>query len=278
MDYLARLVDESAAVREETGTTSSEQMYRFYLALIGTLGARIGELHAALSQPSGDPAFNPEPVGQGEVSGWIASVRREMEESLDALAAQRRHLTEALHPLVDDVLAKRAACLALLEAMPPGSVSMMKTRFHADLHLGQVLLCENDFIITDFEGEPARPLHERRAKSSPLKDVAGMLRSFDYATTLTLRQHAQQTQERRIAVEALLRNWEGEATAAFLQGYWSVAAALPSVPQDVAQREWLLQVFTVEKALYELRYEMAQRPDWIAVPLLGLANLLSRQA
>jgi maltose alpha-D-glucosyltransferase/alpha-amylase len=154
----------------------------------------------------------------------------------------------------------------------------VKTRYHGDLHLGQVLLTGQDFLIVDFEGEPARPLVERRAKHSPLRDVAGMLRSLDYAAALAVANNRDQPAEKRIGVEKAVRAWQEEAGAAFLSGYRQASTDLPSLPKDAQTWQQLLELFLIEKALYELRYEINMRPDWVGVPLHGLMALVQTRA
>jgi maltose alpha-D-glucosyltransferase/alpha-amylase len=141
-------------------------------------------------------------------------------------------------------------------------------RYHGDYHLGQVLVSGNDFVIIDFEGEPARSFDERRAKSSPLRDVAGMLRSFNYAHWSALRQGAQSVEELE-RLEPAAREWELATRQAFLQGYSSAAG------EAVALDKGLLALFELEKALYELRYELNNRVDWAQVPLQGVLTLLN---
>jgi maltose alpha-D-glucosyltransferase / alpha-amylase len=150
----------------------------------------------------------------------------------------------------------------------------LKTRVHGDFHLGQVLVAQGDAVIVDFEGEPARSLEERRAKGSPLRDVAGLLRSFDYAAAMAASTEAAGAPaERRVA---LIQRWQQDSMRAFLDAYHAVEAA--------AERRWvpagaeaaLLDLFLLEKAAYEVRYEAANRPDWIGVPLRGLAAIAER--
>jgi maltose alpha-D-glucosyltransferase/alpha-amylase len=156
--------------------------------------------------------------------------------------------------------------------LPRGTV--LKTRHHGDFHLGQVLLHENDFVIIDFEGEPERPLAERRDKHSPLRDVAGMLRSFDYAQWSALRASAKSAEDYGKLLP-LATAWQAEARRAFLAAYTAAASdsGLYASFEDVAG---LLRLFELQKALYELRYEINNRPEWIHVPLAGIRALAAR--
>ncbi len=149
----------------------------------------------------------------------------------------------------------------------------MKTRLHGDYHLGQVLIAAGDVLLLDFEGEPAKPLAERRDKGSPLKDVAGMLRSFDYAawaSALHLAENDPGLLERVLA-QALA--WRDLAQRGFLDGYRAVIAGCPVWPEDDATAERLLNVFMVQKLLYEVQYEAANRPNWLLIPVRGIAGL-----
>ena len=150
----------------------------------------------------------------------------------------------------------------------------MKTRYHGDYHLGQVLVARDDVIIIDFEGEPSRSLAERRAKHSPLRDVVGMLRSFNYAAHAALRQATADGTCDRATLWPYLSAWEQQTRSAFLNAYVEAVGDSPGYPTNSDQAKMLLELFTLEKACYELRYELDNRPDWIAIPLGGLCELL----
>src|SRR5690606_1144224 len=152
--------------------------------------------------------------------------------------------------------------------------SFVRTRYHGDLHLGQVLLVENDFIIVDFEGEPARPMEERRAKGSILRDIAGVLRSYNYAANAALKKATAERPAARETSAPLLAEWEAIAGDSFLRSYRAAIGDLPSYPKDPAEAQRLLDLFLIEKALYEIRYELNNRPNWLDVPLAGLLQLL----
>ncbi len=150
----------------------------------------------------------------------------------------------------------------------------VKQRHHGDIHLGQVLVRRNDFLIVDFEGEPGRPLSERREKSSALRDVAGLLRSFSYARGAVLENGAGATGEARAVREARLARWEAATRATFL-GAYETAARQAGLMKALAPRLPLLRLFEIEKALYELRYELRSRPEWIALPLNDLLTSIT---
>ena len=145
---------------------------------------------------------------------------------------------------------------------------------HGDYHLGQVLWAEGDFYLLDFEGEPARSLPYRRQKQSPLKDVAGMLRSFNYAAYAGLFGQAATRPADFGRLEPWAHIWQTWASAAFLRGYFETAGEASFLPADFAQRDALLRLFMLDKALYELNYELNNRPDWVRIPLWGIFDLL----
>jgi len=232
-----------------------------------------GELHAAFAQSKGNPAFDPVPVAAGDVAAWTERVRRDATEALDRLSRRRDALPEACRADADRLLQQREALLERIAAHAGDSSEGRKTRLHGDYHLGQVLLVQNDFVITDFEGEPNRTMEERAAKQSPLKDVAGMLRSFDYAMHAALLKYIAERPDAREAVEPAGRQWLAHAVKAFLDGYDHVArgGALASPRKEM---NGLLELFVLEKAVYELKYEVDNRPDWVRIPLNGLLRAL----
>jgi maltose alpha-D-glucosyltransferase/alpha-amylase len=228
-----------------------------YLTLMQTLATRTAELHRALAMHAGDPAFEPEPLTGQDVAQWKARVREE--------AAQTFALIEkSPHEHAKPLLAQRSRVDAMIDACAAPAKPALKIRHHGDYHLGQVLLVSNDFFIIDFEGEPSRPLAEARRKHSPLRDVAGMLRSFSYARGAALLR----TEVRDGSLEA----WEAAARSAFVKAYFDAAAG-SGLADSAADAQGLLRLFEIEKALYELRYELNNRPAWLHIPAQGLAAL-----
>ena len=238
------------------------------------LGWRTAEMHLALASDRDHPDFAPEPLD-------AAALRVQS----DRLVAQSRLIFKTLADRLDtlDPIA-RASAQRALDGGPAlveqtvrgleGVGSLVKIRCHGDYHLGQVLWRENDFIILDFEGEPGRTLAERRAKQSPLKDVAGMLRSFDYAVyseLLTVTRNQFETFER---LEPWAKIWRAWTSAAFLWEYRDGAALAALVPIERDALARLLDFYMLDKMLFELRYEMNYRPNWIYIPLLGINHLL----
>ena len=267
--YLTRSLDEADA----PGAEVADDRYGAYTALMETLGTRTAELHAALARETGDAAFDPEPASAEDFRTWRERVMREAGATLDELARRASEFPAAVRAQAEAVAHHRERLMTRITALALPQQRMLKTRHHGDYHLGQVLLARNDFIIIDFEGEPGRPLAERKQKASPLRDVAGMLRSFSYARAAAV-QRLSATAAERERHETLAATWERQAREAFLRAYVAHAqrVGLLASLADVAD---LLQLFELEKALYEVRYEMNNRPDWLPVPLAGVARLLA---
>ena len=274
IDYLARHFEETLL---QSAAPVAEPHVQ-YLMLMTTLGRRTAELHRALSRSSGDPAFEPEPITEADLTEWKSAVAHDVDTSLDLLAPTLSGLNPYGREAAERVLGLREAIKSRIEAATPHAVTAMKTRYHGDYHLGQVLLAEDDFIIIDFEGEPARTLTSRRLKHSPLRDVAGMLRSFSYAGATGIERVTLAKQpEARKSLMRLARAWEEAASAAFLNAYLATAADSPALPSDKKAMHAMLDLFVLEKALYELRYELNNRPDWVAIPLIGLLRIMGAE-
>jgi maltose alpha-D-glucosyltransferase/alpha-amylase len=264
INYLVRFLEDRRA-----GGPMPEDVHGAYLALAKTLGQRTAELHVAFATGTEDPAFNPEPITRADLQKWIDQVVAELAttfkliENPEALNEQSRpdaiELAQAWKGLERRVAAEARKL----------SQRGLKIRHHGDYHLGQVLLKRNDFIIVDFEGEPARPLEERRAKSSPLRDVAGMFRSFTYARQAALQRCSITSSEDCGKWDPMLVQWEQETRQTFLSIYDEIARAA-GLYFDLEQMRPLLTVFEIEKALYELRYELSNRPDWARIPMRSL--------
>jgi maltose alpha-D-glucosyltransferase / alpha-amylase len=239
------------------------------------LGAITADLHLALASDSRDIAFRPEQISQHDVSNW----RSDMASHIHAVFTQLRALDKSRQAslqltgeelaLLESGCEKQLDGLRLLLDDP-----VTKIRVHGDYHLGQVLKTGQDFIVLDFEGEPARRLEERRAKQCALKDVAGMLRSFNYAACAARRQiHAAAQHD-----ETITALWEQLITDAFWIGYTTIAipGRTPFMPGTQDGAEHVLRVFELDKTIYEIGYELNNRPDWLDIPVQGLRRLLHR--
>jgi maltose alpha-D-glucosyltransferase/alpha-amylase len=233
------------------------------IADVRQLGTITGGLHVALASDAGDPDFAPEPVAREDVARWAADIRRDAEAAArPGAAGDEPGLGEA----------GRAGIARVVDALG-ALVGTVKIRSHGDYHLGQVLKTPDGFAIIDFEGEPARPLAERRARQSPLRDVAGMLRSLDYAAHAVAFGLAP---DERAPALGVLTAWEEAARGAFLAGYREAVAESPAplVPSSEGALLAACGAFELEKACYELRYERDNRPDWVAIPLAGIRRVL----
>jgi maltose alpha-D-glucosyltransferase/alpha-amylase len=270
VDQLARLLEtHTGGGSDDPGNGITAMVERMQV-----LARRVAELHVALARRTGAPAFDPEPIVAGDLSRWSAAVRDDIGRGIAVLRTAGATWDAPLAGLAARVADALPARAERAEALAHSAPAGLKTRLHGDLHLGQVLLCRDDFLLIDFEGEPRRSLDERRAKHSALRDVAGMLRSFDYARHTALAQAAQGPVEReRLAL--LARRWEQRVREAFLQTYAevTVAGGLYADAAAFAATRPLLELFELEKVLYELHYEIDNRPDWVGVPLSGLAVL-----
>jgi len=158
----------------------------------------------------------------------------------------------------------------------PDAIVATKTRYHGDLHLAQVIAVQNDFYFIDFEGEPGRPLAARRRKSSPLRDVAGMIRSFDYAATAAVRQLGETRPAAVPRMLTLAEAWRERAIDGFRAAYRKAMRGCPSYPASKLHAKSLLDFFTLEKAVYEVAYELANRPAWVAIPLNGIMRVVEK--
>ena len=260
LDYLDRVADDLAMAQDE----DREPAFAGYDTFIRAFGRRLGEMHAVLAQPSDDPAFAPETADAETVRGWTESVQGQLDRALRGIEAHGHWSDPEERAAAARLLKDRDALMAAIARLAAAGEGSLRTRVHGDLHLGQVLVTGSDATIIDFEGEPARSLAERRAKSSPMKDVAGVLRSIDYAAAVARRTHQAEPKAALHRSDALLRRFRHTAAEAFLAGYAKAKGA---------GRGPLLDLFLVEKAAYEVCYEASSRPDWIGVPLMGLAAL-----
>lgn len=270
------------AIRDELAEAISEQE-QHYNALgeladfAGLLGQRLGEMHNVLAAPTSNPDFQPEVTTVKDSQGWAKQVGAQIERALQLLKQHQNQLNPADQGLVTQLLAQKKAIASHVQALAKATVGGLRIRVHGDLHLGQVLVVKGDAYLIDFEGEPARPLHERRGKHSPYKDVSGVLRSFDYAAAMALNvqgqglDHSADTDASR---QRVVDRYLTEARQAFIQAYQQATSTLAHDWQDAKGAEAALALFSLEKAAYEVAYEAENRPTWLAVPLRGLHGLL----
>jgi maltose alpha-D-glucosyltransferase / alpha-amylase len=238
-----------------------------YLDAAATLGRRTAELHLALASPTDDPAFAPEPLTIEDLQQLATELESSAARAFEGLKDGLSALPDAVVESAGLVLSRRRRLLESFRQLAAQPVSGLRTRVHGDYHLGQVVRVKNDYAILDFEGEPARTLAERRAKHSPLKDVAGMLQSFSYAAWVSLAQFTTRGPDAFARLEPWARLWEQSASAAFLRAYRDTATTGAFLPADPAGLGALLDAYVLDKAFYEVMYELNNRPAWVWIPL-----------
>jgi maltose alpha-D-glucosyltransferase/alpha-amylase len=245
-----------------------------YLSSASLLGRRTGEMHMALASGEKDPSFAPEPFTALYRRSLYQSMRALTEQSFELLQKRLRELPEETRSRADKVLKLKSEILNRFRRVMDRKITGLRIRCHGDYHLGQVLFTGKDFFIIDFEGEPARPISERRLKRSILKDVAGMLRSFDYAVISKLRAGDLRPEDAAL-FRPWARFWNLWVSVAFFEGYFDATRQAVFLPASREELGLLLDVFLLEKSVYELGYELNNRPDWVSVPLEGILELLN---
>jgi maltose alpha-D-glucosyltransferase / alpha-amylase len=254
-----------------------------YIDAAALLGRRTAEMHLALATPTEDPAFRAEPFAVENLIDDAVRIEEQIARTLDTLRRGMPNLASSETDNTADsaalILSQRRSLLARARLLTQSSADRagLRTRIHGDYHLGQILRTKADFVILDFEGEPARPLDERRAKQSPLKDVAGMLRSFGYAAYSGLNAFLQRRPPNNPAdarnLESWATLWQNAVSTAFLEAYRSTVSQNPRLIPEPAEAQLLLNAYLLEKALYELLYELNNRPAWVRIPLAGILAL-----
>ncbi|MEW6141647.1 MAG: hypothetical protein AB1597_00620 [Chloroflexota bacterium] len=239
------------------------------------LGQLTGEMHNALASDRMNNDFAPEPTTYDDVWNWAERIRSYGSEVISLLGAR----VDSLPPEIREVARRVCSVAGTFWKMTESLVVLAKERvdkirYHNDYHLGQVLKTGDGFVIIDFEGEPARPLEERRAKHSPLKDVAGMLRSLNYSRYAAIYEKPSSPGDRNVS-DLWCGAWEGLARAAFTKGYFETTREAGFLPQSQKEARQVLKVFELDKAVYELNYELNNRPDWAGIPLKYLQGLLA---
>ena len=272
--YLGRFIDDQRVLPATAAAEESPELAS-YLPLIAQIARRAGELHTALASRPDVAAFAPEPVGAADVEAWIERLVERSNRTFDLLAEKLIGLTETDHALAGRMLASREAIHAHIRQSLPRAVNAVNIRHHGDFHLGQVLVAKDDAYILDFEGEPGRSLAERRQKAPAARDVAGLIRSIDYSTTAALANATNLTPEERSMLTPKLEVWRDKVTEEF----WNVCRQSTDAalwPADATEARNLLDFFLLEKAFYEIEYELMNRPAWLHVPLDGTWRILQR--
>ena len=241
-------------------------------AWIAQVGRRTADMHRAFAKDTKHPDFRPEPVEPADIQKWTEAVHSMAQRALDGLGGGLDRLDPPTRAMADALLSRRAEVTRRIDALLRDVPSFVKTRHHGDYHLGQVLAADGDAIIIDFEGEPMRPLAERRARHAALRDVAGMLRSLAYAEAVAGQDVTDETTCQRLS------SWGEHAASVFLDAYMDAVRGAPGCPPSRSVAERIVRFFMLEKALYEVVYELANRPTWVCIPLLGVLELLDADA
>jgi maltose alpha-D-glucosyltransferase/alpha-amylase len=284
LEYLKRTL-EAAALTAESAEDYDEDL-KGYTAFACAIGRRLGELHATLARPSDDPAFAPHPASKADARARAGDVVAMVDRAMKLLGENAGRLDSGCAEKAQRLIARRDELVEAVQDLAEHEIGARHIRIHGDFHLGQVLVAQSDAYIIDFEGEPARPLDERRAKSSAARDVAGLIRSFDYAAATVANGFgdAEAAAGEIQPAEAVLRHRRRDliarfrdiANQAFLSAYRDVSRNAEHRWMDESQETALIDLALIEKAAYEIGYEAAHRPGWVAIPLNGLAALADR--
>jgi maltose alpha-D-glucosyltransferase/alpha-amylase len=268
-----RLADRGEATPTPAGVETALGTYR---ATADLIGRRTADLHRTLAGIEGD-GFGVHPLDQHRLEVISHDMKAEAGRVLDLAAAQRDKLPESAQAIIDRLFARRSDILSRFDRVATLKDAGQRIRIHGDFHLGQILSVDGDVYFIDFEGEPIRPIAERTQPQSPLRDVAGVMRSFSYAARAGFKVFHRSEAESRPSLEPWVHAWESDASAIFLDSYLKRMGDGPLLP-GAASRQALLEAFILEKALYELAYELGNRPDWVDIPLAGLLQLVDPAA
>jgi maltose alpha-D-glucosyltransferase/alpha-amylase len=271
--YLDRFIDEQRVLSTDPPDKSPE--LASYLQRMRLIGRRTGELENALASRDDLPDFAPEPITSQDVTAWTERMLERSKRTFDLLAQRRTALSEGYRELAGRLLDAGDRIAAHARQLLPEQIDAFKIRHHGDFHLGQILMAKDDVYILDFEGEPQRSLPDRRRKAAAARDVAGLIRSIDYSTISALTRANNLTAEERTLLDPKLEIWREQSIEAF----WSACREVSDArlwPSDPMRARHLLDFFLLEKALYELEYELMNRPAWLHVPLEGMWRILSR--
>jgi maltose alpha-D-glucosyltransferase/alpha-amylase len=271
--YLDRFVEEQGLLTAEAAGHSDEQAA--YLRWMEQVGRRVAELQLALASRDDMVDFAPEPIAAEDVRSWTEALLRRAGRALDQLAQRRSDLTDNDRQLTDALQSYRDRLPARLRELLPVHVDALKIRHHGDFHLGQMLIVKDDVSIIDFEGEPRRSIEDRRRKAPAARDVAGLIRSIDYSVTAALERALKSAPDEHGKLARALEGWREHSAAAFMAAYRSALTDARLWPQSLEAADHLLDFFLLEKAFYEIEYELAHRPDWLRVPLAGTWRILS---
>jgi len=270
--YLDRFVEDQRllAVNSNRGESDEEAPY---LRIMAQAGRRIAELHMALASNAELAAFAPEQVAGEDVRRWTGEAIARADRLLDTLA-QRDAVRETDKPFVDRLLAQRDALHDRLSALLPADIGGLNIRLHGDFRLEQMLIVKDDIFIIGFEGDPAVPFAERQRKAPAARDIAAMIRSIDYSVAAALDRALKVAPDEQGKLAAALSQWRDRATAALLTTYRETMTNARLWPADLHATKAMVNFFSLEKAVREIEYELAHRPEWLRLPLVGLLRML----
>jgi maltose alpha-D-glucosyltransferase/alpha-amylase len=274
--YYERVLARKADLQKQVtpaGTLLDELIGGVYPDKAKLLGQRTGEMHRALASASDDPAFAPEPFNAMAQRSVYQTMRALIRRVFALLDKKINNLPANFRAEAKEVLAGEAEILAREKRLLDRKTNAAKVRIHGDYHLGQVLWTGKDFVVLDFEGEPARPLSDRKLKRSPLRDVAGMMRSFQYAAYSALWQPAMRAEDVPF-LERWADFWYRQMSSVFLESYLATTRDAPFVPQSSDDLQVMLEAYLLDKAVYEIGYELNNRPDWVVIPIRGIKHIL----
>jgi maltose alpha-D-glucosyltransferase/alpha-amylase len=260
MSFLDRVADE--LTRHELKPV---QLMEPYVGFADHLGQRLGEMHRILRETKAEN-FAPIVADKAQVAEWQKRIKARVLRAIDAVESRLPTFDETTRSIASGVLKKKAEVLSQIDHLSSKGIGSILHRIHGDLHLGQVLVSSGDAFIIDFEGEPAQPLEERRSRDSGWRDVAGILRSFDYVVAASRKHGGVVATDRYTEFVAA---FQSDVSARFLRSYLAAVGLAESVP-DLS----LLRLFLIEKAAYEIIYELGNRPEWLNVPLAGFSAIL----
>src|SRR6185437_2305520 len=272
---LDRFVDEQRVLTDETAAANPDTASM--LQRVRQIGRRTAELHAALASHPEIDAFAPEPISAADSARWTDALLARTRDVFALLQRSQESLPETAQPLIERLFAHAQAITAHIEAGRNAVYHGMKIRHHGDFHLGQVLIAKDDAYILDFEGEPRRPLAQRRAKEPPARDVAGFLRSIDYAASAALNREPNLTPEERATLARRVHAWADTLAAGYWDSYRETPGQAPLWPTNEAETQRLLHLFLIEKAIYEIEYELSNRPAWAQIPIEATLRIFQRR-
>ena len=272
--YLDRFVEDLRLLSDAANESNEQTAYQ---RLMQQTGRRVAEMQLALSSRDDIADFAPEPVGAEDIARWIDVILQRAERVFGELGRRRGELDELSQALVAAFLEGRSGLADQIRNLLPAHLNIAKIRHHGDFHLGQMLIVKDDVFIIDFEGEPRRSLADRRRKAPAARDVAGLIRSIDYSATAALLRALKPAPDEHGKIEQGLDQWREQSATTFFKAYREKLMETRLWPEKPEDTQRLLDFFLLEKAFYEIEYELSHRPDWLRVPLAGMLRILSQQ-